>query len=141
MKFKLKQSNVKPSGEKASPFKINESLVMGAGIAAGGFASNLAGGYNQGAYPQAAPSADPGRGGDSSVAEEKSKQKSCTEMGLTGDALVDCQKRINDKYGEDMTEHEDQKAKDEAAKLKNEQEEEENTSLFKSFFKKDKEKT
>ena len=56
-------------------FKINESLVMGAGIAAGGFASNLAGGYNQGAYPQAAPSADPGSGGDSSLAEEKSKQK------------------------------------------------------------------
>lgn len=141
MKFKLKQSNVKPSGEKASPFKINESLVMGAGIAAGGFASNLAGGYNQGAYPQAAPSADPGSGGDSSVAEEKSKQKSCTEMGLTGDSLVDCQKRINDKYGEDMKEHDDQKAKDEAAKLKNEQEEEENQSWFKGFFKKDEEKT
>jgi len=141
MKFKLKQSNVKPSGEKASPFKINESLVMGAGIAAGGFASNLAGGYNQGAYPQAAPSADPGSGGDSSVAEEKSKQKSCTEMGLTGDALVDCQKRINDKYGEDMKEHDDQKAKDEAAKLKNEQEEEENTSWFKGLLTKDKEKT
>lgn len=141
MKFKLKQSNVKPSGEKASPFKINESLVMGAGIAAGGFASNLAGGYNQGAYPQAAPSADPGSGGDSSVAEEKSKQKSCTEMGLTGDSLVDCQKRINDKYGEDMKEHDDQKAKDEAAKLKNEQEEEENTSWFKGLLTKDKEKT
>ena len=45
MAFKLKNINVSSTGQKASPFKISEALVHGAGVAAGGF--NTLGGATQ----------------------------------------------------------------------------------------------
>ena len=58
MAFKLKLKNVSASGEKASPFKISEALVAGAGVAADRFV-NVEDAYAAGA----GVGAKKGRGG------------------------------------------------------------------------------
>ena len=58
MAFKLKLKNVSASGEKASPFKISEALVAGAGVAADRFV-NVEDAYAAGA----GTGAKKGRGG------------------------------------------------------------------------------
>lgn len=115
MGFKLKLKNVQRSSSKASPFKINESLVMGAGTASKGF-SNLQGGFNQGlnnAYgSQVAPLDDD----DTKNAEGNSKRQTCEETGLTGDALKQCQDNVNQEFLDN-----DKKKKEAEAKAKEEQ--------------------
>ena len=95
MGFKLKLKNVQRNIGKASPFKINESLVMGAGVAAKSF-SNVLGGYNQG-LNQTIPQADDS-GGDTNSSEDTSKRQTCEETGLTGDALKQCQDNLNQEF-------------------------------------------
>lgn len=51
MGFKLKHKNVESTGLKASPFKINQALVMGAGDAAKNF-TDVRQGYMAGAQKQ-----------------------------------------------------------------------------------------
>ncbi len=116
MGFKLKLKNVQRNSGKASPFKINDSLVMGAGVASKGFA-NLQGGFNQGLSSgygsQVAPldSDD-----DTKNAEGNSKRQTCEETGLTGDALTQCQDNVNQEYLDN-----DKKKKEAEAKAKEEQ--------------------
>ncbi len=116
MGFKLKLKNVQRSSSKASPFKINESLVMGAGTASKGFA-NIQGGFNQGlnnAYgSQVAPLDDD----DTENAEGNSKRQTCEETGLTGDALKQCQDNVNQEFLDN-----DKKKKEAEAKAKKEEE-------------------
>jgi|TARA_R110002012_G_scaffold305894_2_gene510227 hypothetical protein len=115
MGFKLKLKNVQRSSSKASPFKINESLVMGAGTASKGFA-NIQGGFNQGlnnAYgSQVAPLDDD----DTENAEGNSKRQTCEETGLTGDALKQCQDNVNQEFLDN-----EEKKKEAEAKAKKEQ--------------------
>tara|TARA_R100001509_G_scaffold121913_2_gene75816 strand:- start:194 stop:631 length:438 start_codon:yes stop_codon:yes gene_type:complete len=90
MAFKLKHKNVHATGEKASPFKINETLVMGAGIASKGF-TDIAGAYNSGTSGQSGveePSSV-----NTNIAEVNSEKKTCVEQGLEGQALIDCQNK------------------------------------------------
>lgn len=117
MGFKLKLKNVQRNSGKASPFKINDSLVMGAGVASKGFA-NLQGGFNQGLNSgygsQVAPldSDD-----DTKNAEGNSKRQTCEETGLTGDALEQCQDNVNQEYLDN-----DKKKKEAEAEAKKEEE-------------------
>ena len=92
MGFKLRLKNVQQGSGKASPFKINDSLVMGAGIAAKSF-SNLGSGYNQG-LNQTIPQVDES-GDDTGGSEVAAKKPTCAETGLTGKALETCQENIN----------------------------------------------
>lgn len=66
MAFKLKLKNVSASGEKASPFKINNALVYGAGEAAKKFV-NVEDAYAAGA----GEGAKQGRGGTDLVTKNK----------------------------------------------------------------------
>jgi len=92
MGFKLRLKNVQQGSAKASPFKINDSLVMGAGIAAKSF-NNFGGGYNQG-LNQTIPQVDDS-GDDTGGSEVSAKKQTCAETGLTGDALKQCQDNVN----------------------------------------------
>ena len=116
MGFKLKLKNVQRNSGKASPFKINDSLVMGAGIASRGFA-NLQGGFNQGlssAYGSQVAPLD--SDADTKTAENNSKRQTCAETGLTGDALEQCQDNVNQEYLDN-----DKKKKEAEAKAKEEE--------------------
>jgi hypothetical protein len=95
MGFKLRLRNVQQGSGKASPFKINDSLVMGAGIAAKSF-NNLGGGYNQG-LNQTVPQVDES-GGGTGGSEVAAKKPTCAETGLTGKALETCQENINKEF-------------------------------------------
>lgn len=108
MGFKLRLRNVQQGSGKASPFKINDSLVMGAGIAAKSF-NNLGGGYNQG-LNQTIPQVDES-GGGTGGSEVAAKKPTCAETGLTGDALKQCQENIN----QDFLENDKKKKEAEAA--------------------------
>jgi hypothetical protein len=68
MAFKLKLKNVSASGEKASPFKISEALVAGAGVAADRFV-NVEDAYAAGA----GVGAKQGRGGTDLLTKNKGK--------------------------------------------------------------------
>lgn len=92
MGFKLRLKNVQQGSGKASPFKINDSLVMGAGIAAKSF-NNLGGGYNQG-LNQTRPLVEDDDS-DTGSSEVAAKKPTCAETGLTGKALETCQENIN----------------------------------------------
>lgn len=114
MGFKLRLKNVQQGSAKASPFKINDSLVMGAGIAAKSF-NNLGGGYNQG-LNQTIPQVDDS-GGDTNSSEDTSKKQTCAETGLTGDALKQCQDNVNKDFLDN-----DKKKKEAEAEAKKEEE-------------------
>jgi hypothetical protein len=73
MAFKLKLKNVSVSGEKASPFKINNALVYGAGDAAKKFV-NVEDAYAAGA----GEGAKEGRGGTDLFKKNKGKGGSGT---------------------------------------------------------------
>jgi hypothetical protein len=73
MAFKLKLKNVSASGEKASPFKISEALVAGAGVAADRFV-NVEDAYAAGA----GVGAKEGRGGTDLFKKNKGKGGSGT---------------------------------------------------------------
>lgn len=96
MGFKLRLKNVQQGSGKASPFKINDSLVMGAGVAARGF-GDLQGGYNQGLNQGYV-----GFGGDgdsdTDTSEAEAKKQTCAETGLTGKALETCQENKNKEF-------------------------------------------
>jgi hypothetical protein len=116
MGFKLKLKNVQRNSGKASPFKINDSLVMGAGIASRGFA-NLQGGFNQGLNSGYGSQVAPlDKDDDTKSAENNSKRQTCEETGLTGDALKQCQDNVNQEYLEN-----DKKKKEAEAKSKKEE--------------------
>ena len=115
MGFKLKLKNVQRNSGKASPFKINDSLVMGAGIASRGFA-NLQGGFNQGLSSAYGSQVAPLDSDDTKNAENNSKRQTCEETGLTGDALEQCQDNVNQEYLDN-----DKKKKEAEAKAKKEQ--------------------
>tara|TARA_Y100000385_G_scaffold284214_1_gene341822 strand:- start:2826 stop:3188 length:363 start_codon:yes stop_codon:yes gene_type:complete len=68
MAFKLKLKNVSASGEKASPFKISEALVAGAGVAADRFV-NMEDSYAVGA----GAGSKTGRGGTDLFKKNKGK--------------------------------------------------------------------
>tara|TARA_R100001369_G_scaffold729_1_gene2509 strand:- start:1121 stop:1453 length:333 start_codon:yes stop_codon:yes gene_type:complete len=76
MAFKLKHSNI-------SPLKINSTLVGGARMASKGFADV------RGSYHTGSDVSTQGSTTEESVIE--SKAKTCTEQGLEGDALVECE--------------------------------------------------
>ena len=113
MGFKLRLKNVQQGSGKASPFKINDSLVMGAGVAAKSF-SNLGSGYNQG-LNQTIPQVDES-GDDTGGSEVAAKKPTCAETGLTGKALETCQENVNKDFLEN-----DKKRIEAEAKAKEEQ--------------------
>jgi len=84
MAFKLKHSNVSATGQKLSPFKVD--LVQGAKDAASKF-SNVGGAFERGRTPSIEPETE----STTEEAEVVSKEKTCTEQELEGDALVKCQ--------------------------------------------------
>lgn len=96
MAFKLKLKQVQLSGSKASPFKINESLVAGAGIAAKGFSTDLGGASRAMAKPVQVGGGDEGSGSDTATAAQTSQK--CEDRDLTGDALAKCQELTNTKF-------------------------------------------
>ena len=112
MAFKLKHSNVQLSGDKASPFKISNTLVQGAAIAAKGF-TDVGAATNRGITGEVAPQivqmVDPDNDTQSSL--DKSKVKSCVEQGLTGQDLKACQDSKKEK--DDLEEIEDEKVVEE----------------------------
>ena len=112
MAFKLKHSNVQLSGDKASPFKISNTLVQGAAVAAKGF-TDIGGATNRGitgeVVPQVVQMVDPDS--DTQGSLDKSKGKSCVEQGLTGQDLKACQDSKKEK--DDLEEIEDEKVVEE----------------------------
>ena len=66
MAFKLKLKNVSASGKKASPFKISEALIAGAGVAADRFV-NVEDSYKA----KAGEGAKTGRGGTDLLTKNK----------------------------------------------------------------------
>ena len=88
MAFKLKHSNI-------SPLKINSTLVGGARMASKGFA-DVRGSYHTGSDVSAQGSTT-----EESVIE--SKAKTCTEQGLEGEALVECEAIAKLKQDEDVS--------------------------------------
>jgi len=95
MAFKLKHSNVSATGQKLSPFKVD--LVQGAKDAASKF-SNVGGAFERGRTPSIEPEAE----GTTEEAEVVSKEKTCTEQGLEGDALAECQETAKLAQDEDV---------------------------------------
>jgi len=109
MAFKLKHSNVQLSGDKASPFKISNTLVQGAAIAAKGF-TDVGAATNRGITGEVAPQivqmVDPDNDTKSSL--DKSKVKSCVEQGLTGQDLKACQDSKKEKEALEENENEEE---------------------------------
>ena len=143
MAFKLKLKQVQLSGSKASPFKINNALVQGAGIAAKGFTTDMSGGYNDVQMATTHKGREEEEGGsDSGSSEVESKKPTCTEQGLTGDALKQCQEDVNTDFATKRQEGIDAKEKKRLDEEAKEKAKEERSGIFGGVFnsKKDKKK-
>ena len=121
MAFKLKLKNVHRQEGKKSPFKQNQALIMGAGDASSKF-KDLQGGFNFGA--RAASPEYFGGGEDdeksTSDAEDTSKQKACSELGLLPEQLEACNKEVSENWQAGFDERQAKKAKEEEEKKQNE---------------------
>jgi hypothetical protein len=141
MAFKLKLKQVQLSGSKASPFKINNALVQGAGIAAKGFTTDMSGGYNDVQMATSNKGMEEEGGSDSGSSEAESKKPTCTEQGLTGDALKQCQEDVNTDFATKRQEDIDAKAKAKADKEAKEKAKQERKGIFGGVFNSKKDKT
>jgi len=115
MAFKLKNINVSSTGHKASPFKINDSLVMGAGVAARGFASDL-GGASKALNKPVQVGPDGGGDSDTTSAGTVASTK-CVDRDLSGEALKKCQSLTNQKFLTETKEQEEMIAKQKQKEL------------------------
>ena len=119
MAFKLKLKQVQLSGNKASPFKINESLVMGAGTAAKTFSSDLGGAGRALLDNKISAGVDSfmgdGGGSDTSAASAASTNK-CSDADLNEEQTKRCVERKSKLYQENLDKTEKQEADDKLAK-------------------------
>ena len=141
MAFKLKLKQVQLSGSKASPFKINNALVQGAGVAAKGFTTDVRGGYNDVQMATSNKGMEEEGGSDSGSSEVESKKPTCTEQGLTGDALKQCQEDVNTDFATKRQEGIDAKAKAKADKEAKEKAKQERKGILTGIFNSKKDKT
>ena len=119
MAFKLKLKQVQLSGNKASPFKINESLVMGAGTAAKTFSSDLGGAGRALLDNKISAGVDSfmggGGGSDTSAASAASTTK-CSDADLNEEQTKRCVERKSKVYQENLDKTEQQEADNKLAK-------------------------
>lgn len=119
MAFKLKLKQVQLSGDKASPFKINESLVMGAGTAAKTFSSDLGGAGRALLDNKISAGVDSfmggGEGSDTSTASAASTTK-CSDADLNEEQTKRCVERKSKLYQENLDKTEKQEADDKEKK-------------------------
>lgn len=119
MAFKLKLKQVQLSGDKASPFKINESLVMGAGTAAKTFSSDLGGAGRALLDNKISAGVDSfmgdGGGSDTSTSSAASTTK-CSDADLNEEQTKRCVERKSKLYQENLDKTEKQEADDKLAK-------------------------